>query len=102
MSASFSGCVPCEKLSRATSRPARTRPRKVVSLFEAGPRVPTILARRGAASGARFYPTREAFIHPPTAISYRFVSRKQFHSTPPTFFSGEEAELSAQRYRPFV
>src|ERR1700689_2137744 len=46
MSFSFSAWVPWEKLSRATSSPARTSSRKTVSVLQEGPRVATILARR--------------------------------------------------------
>src|ERR1700709_1502959 len=42
-------CEPCEKLRRATSRPARTSWRKTSSLLEVGPRVATIFARRAGA-----------------------------------------------------
>ena len=46
MSLSFSGWVPWEKLSRATSRPARTNSRNTGSVLHEGPKVATILARR--------------------------------------------------------
>ena len=42
----FCSCEPCEKFSRATSRPARTSSRKTSGVLEAGPSVATIFARR--------------------------------------------------------
>src|SRR6201996_4709823 len=45
ISLSFSGWVPWEKFSRATSRPARTSSRNTGSVLQEGPRVATILAR---------------------------------------------------------
>ncbi len=48
MSSAFCSWVPWEKLRRATSRPARTSCRKISGVLDAGPRVATILARRGA------------------------------------------------------
>src|SRR5580698_11225361 len=46
MRSAFCGWVPCEKLRRATSRPARTNWRKTSMVLQEGPRVATILARR--------------------------------------------------------
>ncbi len=72
MSLSFSGCVPWEKFSRATSSPARSNSRNVPSWAEAGPSVATILARRGY-SPVKPGPGKEKFIQPPVAYS-GFVS----------------------------
>src|SRR5690349_20253311 len=44
-----SSCVPCEKLSRATSIPARINWSMIAGVRLAGPRVQTILARRSCA-----------------------------------------------------
>src|SRR5687768_16498733 len=41
-----SACVPCEKLSRATSMPAAASRSRSATLDEAGPMVQTILVRR--------------------------------------------------------
>src|SRR5580698_8322836 len=53
ISSAFCAWVPWEKFSRATSRPARTSSRKTSSLLLAGPRVATILARRGRSAASR-------------------------------------------------
>src|SRR5271168_4260212 len=53
ISSAFCAWVPWEKLSRATSRPARTSSRKTSSLLLAGPSVATILARRGPSASSR-------------------------------------------------
>src|SRR5450631_2525035 len=54
ISCSFSSCVPWEKFKRATSTPACTSFRKTGSVFEAGPRVATIFARRCDGSADKF------------------------------------------------
>ena len=45
-----SSCVPCEKLSRAASIPARRAPPSASGVEDAGPIVATIFVRRGGAS----------------------------------------------------
>src|SRR5438477_8561752 len=44
---SWSAALPCEKLSRTTSTPARSMRSSTVESLEAGPRVATILVLRG-------------------------------------------------------
>ncbi len=60
MARAWSSCVPCEKLRRATSMPAAMRASMPSGVFEAGPMVHTIFARREIIGAD---PTR----HPPEA-----------------------------------
>ena len=63
ISFTLSGWVPCEKFNRATSMPARSRPRNTVSVLLAGPIVATIFARRELAG--ELAEVSEVCIHAP-------------------------------------
>src|SRR5882757_1845370 len=91
ISFSFSGWVPWEKFSRATSSPARTSSRKTASVLQDGPSVATILARRLCSAGRLLDSIRLKLIRPPYCLTRRRsadLQQNQFYAYSPALVRG--------------
>src|SRR6266851_5937044 len=102
ISLSFSGWVPWEKFSRATSSPARTSSRKTASVLQDGPSVATILARRLCSAGRLLDSIRVKLIRPPYCLIRRRsadLQQIQFYAYSPPRSSGLLTPLLTPRIR---